>query len=223
MEDRTFDQNGDIALIMRSRLEDNQTSESTITTDSGTESTLVQGRARVYVRMLVSSKHLILSSSVFEAMLQDRFKEGQTLRSTGFLELPLPDDDPDAISILLDVIHGHTRKVPRKVDFELLIHISILVDKYQLHEVVEVFSDGWIQALDQEVPAGLTVDLIPWLSIFWVFGQSDKFKLMTRIMERECDGTTETEGLPIPPAVLGMVFFFGWFEHNTDYYRCNRE
>jgi hypothetical protein len=85
------------------------------------------------------------------------------------LELPLPNDDPDAISILLDVIHGHT-KVPRKVDFELLIHISILVDKYQLQEVVEVFSDGWIQVLDQEVPASLTVDLIPWLYIFWVFG-----------------------------------------------------
>jgi hypothetical protein len=82
------------------------------------------------------------------------------------LELPLPDDDPDAISILLDVIHGHTRKVPRKVDFELLIHISILVDKYQLQEVVEVFFNGWIQALDQEVPASLTVDLIPWLCIF---------------------------------------------------------
>jgi hypothetical protein len=76
MEDRTFDPNRDIALIMRSCLEDNQTSESTITTDSRTKSTLVQERARVYVRILVSSKHLILSLSVFEAMLQDRFKEG---------------------------------------------------------------------------------------------------------------------------------------------------
>jgi hypothetical protein len=31
---------------------------------------------------------------------------------------------------------------------------------------------------------------------------------MTRIMERECDGTRGIEGLPIPPAVLGIVFFF---------------
>ena len=200
MEDRTFDPNGDITLIMRSHLEDNQTSERTTTTESGTGST------PMHVRMLVSSKHLILASSVFGAMLQDRFNEGQTLRSAGYLELPLPDDDPVAFSILLDVIHGHTRKVPRKIDFELLIQISILVDKYQLQEVVEVFSDGWIQALDQKVPESLTADLIHWLCIFWVFGQSDKFKLMTRIMERESDGTTWTEDLPIPPAILGTFF-----------------
>ena len=197
MEDRTFDLNGDIALIMRSPLEDDQTSEPTTTTESGTEST------PIYVRMLVSSKHLILASSVFGAMLQDRFNEGQTLRSAGYLELPLPDDDPVAFTILLDVIHGHTRKVPRKINFELLIQISILVDKYQLQEVVEVFSDGWVEDLGQEVPASLTADLIHWLCIFWVFGQSDKFKLMTRIMEREGGGTTWTEDLPIPPAVLG--------------------
>jgi hypothetical protein len=62
-----------------------------------------------------------------------------------------------------------------------------------------VFSDGWIQALDQGIPASLTVDLIPWLYTFKVFGQSDKFKLMT------CDGTTGIENLPIPPAVLGTL------------------
>ena len=205
MEDRTFDPNGDIALIMRSHLEDDQTSEPTTTTESGTEST------PMYVRMLVSSRHLILASSVFGAMLQDSFNEGQILRSAGYLELPLPDDDPVVFSILLDVIHGHTRKVPRTIDFKLLIQISILVDKYQLQEVVEVFSDGWIQGLSRRVPARLTADLIHWLYIFWVFGQSDKFKLVTRIMERESVGTTWTEDLPIPPAVLG-TFFGGWSE-----------
>jgi len=201
MEDRTFDPNGDITLIMRSHLEDDQTPERTTTTESVIEST----------PMLVSSKHLILASLVFGAMLQDRFNEGQTLRSAGYLELPLPDDDPVAFSILLDVIHGHTRKVSRKIDFELLIQISILVDKYQLQEVVEVFSDGWVQALSHEVPASLTADLIHWLCIFWVFGQSDKFKLMTRIMERESSGITWTEDLSIPPVVLG-TFFGGWSE-----------
>ncbi|OCK89655.1 uncharacterized protein K441DRAFT_734709 [Cenococcum geophilum 1.58] len=184
MEDRTFDPNGDITLIMRSHLEDDQTSERTTTTESVIEST------PMHVRMLVSSKHLVLASSVFGAMLQGRFNEGQTLRSAGYLELPLPDDDPVAFSILLDVIHGHTRKVPHK---------------YQLQEVVEVFSDGWVQALSREVPASLTADLIHWLCIFWVFGQSDKFKLMTRIMERESGGTIWTEDLPIPPAVLDAI------------------
>jgi hypothetical protein len=197
--DHVFDPNGDITLIMNCRPEHDRTSEGGTPAESGAE--------KLDVRMLVSSRHLILASSVFEAMLQDRFKEGQALRFTGYLELPLPDDDPVAFSTLLDIIHGHTRKVPRMVDFQLLAHIAILVDKYQLHEVVEVFSNMWIKALELEVPQSLTDDLIPWLCIFWVFENSDKFKHMTQIIERESDGTIGVEDLPIPPRVLGMHFW----------------
>jgi hypothetical protein len=97
MADHVFDPNGDITLIMNSRPEHDRTSEGGGTpAESGAESTLVQENVGLDVRMLVSSRHLILASSVFEAMLQDRFKEGQALRSTGYLELPLPDDDPVA-------------------------------------------------------------------------------------------------------------------------------
>lgn len=45
--------------------------------------------------------------------------------------------------ILLNIIHGHTRKVPWQRD--LHTQISILVDKYFFHEAVETFSDTWIR------------------------------------------------------------------------------
>ena len=65
----------------------------------------------------------------------------------------------------------------------------------------------WINALEQEVPQSLTDDLIPQLYIFCVFENSDKFKHMTQIIERESDSTIGAEDLPIPPGVLGMHFW----------------
>jgi hypothetical protein len=196
MENHTFDPKGDIALIMRKR---SYTSPE-IETEGGPYQEVNDGN----FCMLVSSKHLFLASSFFEEMLQAHFKEGQTLRSDGFLELPLPDDDPIAFCILLDIIHGHTRKVPRTVDMNMLADIAILVDKYQLQEVVEVFSDGWIKSLEPQVPTKSSEDLIVWLCISWVFGCADQFKKMTQILERESDSTVNAEGLPIPPGILGM-------------------
>jgi hypothetical protein len=63
------------------------------------------------VRMRVSSKHLMLASSVFRAMFQGEFKEGNALRSTGSVEKELHDDHPEALLILMDIIHGRTRRV----------------------------------------------------------------------------------------------------------------
>ena len=52
------------------------------------------------IRMRVSSKHLMLASLVFKAKFQGEFKEGNTLRSSGFVEKQLLDDHPAAWLIL---------------------------------------------------------------------------------------------------------------------------
>jgi hypothetical protein len=59
------------------------------------------------------------------------FKEGDALRSNGSVEIPFPEDNPDAFLILLKIIHGMTRQVPHDMDFEMMNEIAILVDKYQ--------------------------------------------------------------------------------------------
>jgi hypothetical protein len=159
---------------------------------------------------LISSKHMILASSVFKAMLQGDFSEGLKLRATGELELPLPDDDPDAFVILLNIIHGHNRKVPRLVDLSLLIRIAILVDKYQMLERVEIFSDMWIDELQGSkngIPKSLTPDVLSWLSISWVFNKADPFRQLTRILAMEGDddmGGEKLQVLPIPDRVISM-------------------
>lgn len=165
----------------------------------------------IEVHMLVSAKHMMLASPVFRAMLRlDNFKEGKTLQSTGKVEVSLPDDDPAAFAVLLNIVHGRTRKVPRTIDLELLAGISILVDKYQMHEVVEMYSDAWIEDLKAGTPTDYTPNetatmVMTWLGIAWVFRKAEQFKHLTLIVEQEGDDLVEediAEGTPIPDSII---------------------
>ncbi|APA11747.1 hypothetical protein sscle_08g065170 [Sclerotinia sclerotiorum 1980 UF-70] len=207
----TYDPDGDLVLVLSKDAawedtdEEENSKESTepeprdsleknVLTDEATA-------AREDVHMLVSSKHMSLASPVFKAMLQaSHFKEGRELAFAGKVEISLPDDDPDAFAILMCIIHGRTRSVPREIDLDLLSRISTLVDKYQLREVVEIISDRWISQLESEIPKELTDDLLPWLSIAWVFEKSSIFKETTRIAERQSKGRIGEDRDDIPIA-----------------------
>jgi hypothetical protein len=117
-----------------------------------------------HIRIRVSSKHLILASPYFRSMLQGDFKEGVDLRTTGAAEIRLVGGHPAALLILLNIIHGHTRRVPRNVDFRMLTRIAVLVDKYQFHEVAEMFTDTWVEKLKG---GSLTDDLRAASCIYW--------------------------------------------------------
>jgi hypothetical protein len=166
----------------------------------------------VAVHMLVSAKHMMLASPVFKAMLQhSTFKEGRKLSSTGTVEVPLLDDDPAPFKIILDIIHGRNKSVPRQINLQSLTSVSILVDKYRMAESVESFSDGWIDALKEYLPTKYVTqedaqDVHRWLGISWVFGKDEEFKKMTALVERGCYAALAEdieEGLPIPDLIVG--------------------
>jgi hypothetical protein len=86
--------------------------------------------------MVVSSKHLSLSSAVFRALLNNKMQEGDTLRRQGSLELSLHDDNVSAFAIIMNIIHGRNNSLPDKVPFQTLVNLAVLVDKYNFHESV---------------------------------------------------------------------------------------
>ncbi|KAL2071710.1 hypothetical protein VTL71DRAFT_12945 [Oculimacula yallundae] len=173
------------------------------------------------VHMRASSKVLSLVSCVFNKMFGPDFKEGATLKSQGSVTIHLPDDDPDCLIILLNIIHGMTRKVPRGLENpDTLVGLATLIDYYQLHEVAELFSDGWLSARGGEdarehVGYGchhLLQDL--WIS--WVFQDSSAFKdVMRSLILTGKEGFDDFKNpemmqesidrLPIPLAILELI------------------
>ena len=154
--------------------------------------------------MRVSSKHLTLASPIFKAMLQPKFKEGLQLHSHGYAELPLPDDNSAALLILLNLIHGQFRKVPRKIDLWMLAELAVLVDKYELLETTEMLLDYWLPHLRCTIPLVLNDDLLPWICISRVFRKPDIFEKVTKVAQLESEGLLEVSEWPIPEHVLSM-------------------
>ena len=172
-------------------------------TDSlGTDAT-TPAPSKKEIRFLVSSKHMILVSPVFSAMLQhSNFKEGVEL-SKGPTEVPLPDDEPTSWKIILDVIHHNTRSVPQKINLQTMTNIAVLVDKYQLGDLLWLHAGIWVNDLKNTLPNLLTADWISWLCISWVFKLEKEFKHLTHIALRLGHGDIRNDrNLPIPDHVL---------------------
>ncbi|TGO58804.1 hypothetical protein BCON_0051g00440 [Botryotinia convoluta] len=104
-----FDTKGDVLLIFTQHPEDKEEGK-----DSPSDSTSLKRKTpddtSNTITMLVSSKHLILASPVFDAMVGDaRFEEGAELLACGKVEIKLLDDDPDAFAIVANIIHHRNK------------------------------------------------------------------------------------------------------------------
>src|SRR5262245_54904596 len=85
--------------------------------------------------VLTSSKHLMLASPVFRAMLRPRshrLSEADALMRVGNVSIPLPEDNLPAMSLILKILHHRYSDVPRKIPLSLLAQVAVLVDKYDL-------------------------------------------------------------------------------------------
>ncbi|PGH10547.1 hypothetical protein AJ80_07493 [Polytolypa hystricis UAMH7299] len=155
-------------------------------------------------RIRVSSKHLKLASAYFRRQLEGDWRESHDLKSKGFVEIPVLGDF-HAIVILMNVIHGYTRKVPRSVDLNMLTNMAILVDYYEFHEAVEVLTEMWIGNLEQSLPTTYSPDLVKWVSISFVFRKKDIFQKMTTIAQRHAKSAIQTLNLPILYRVIDEI------------------
>ncbi|KAG7406199.1 hypothetical protein LZL87_014131 [Fusarium oxysporum] len=92
------------------------------------------------IEFRVSTKHLCIASPVFGKMIKGSFQESQP-NDKGFLEIRASDWNTWALLVLLDIIHGHHRQVPRKLDLDTIAQIGLLVDYYACLEIIEVSFD----------------------------------------------------------------------------------
>ncbi|KAF5230168.1 hypothetical protein FAUST_9961 [Fusarium austroamericanum] len=99
---------------------------------------------KIKFRMLVSGKHLELASPIFKTMLTGPFTEGSA-DSSGVRRITASDWDHRALKIVLSIMHGYHRDVPRSLDFYMLVKVAMIVNYYDCLESVEVYTDLWLQ------------------------------------------------------------------------------
>jgi hypothetical protein len=82
--------------------------------------------------------------------------------------------------LLLNIIYGYTRKVPRELDLQRLLQVVLLIDKYKFYEVTEVFTDIWFDHLLPTMPSHIEESLTNWILISFVLEKADEFAALTR-------------------------------------------
>ncbi|OJJ31982.1 hypothetical protein ASPWEDRAFT_643803 [Aspergillus wentii DTO 134E9] len=190
------DPNGDVTLIVTPRKKP-QGLFSDIQSANPTE--------QPATRFRVSSRHLMLASTYFEGRLSTRWPEGEELKNKGSVELQIPDADPDAFLIILNVIHGRLNRVPRVVTLETLTEVAILTDYFQCHEPLGLFPSKWVDSLRSPVPRPIYLGGLNWILISWVFGIDDIFTSSTKFAQRQLTRnlTGNEFELPIPGNIRG--------------------
>ena len=178
-------------------------------------------------RSKVASTALCIASPVFRAMLSpDRFKEGNTLASCTkngeMYILALPDDDPDALTILCDIIHFNNFKVPRDISTETLARLCILLDKYVCTLAAASWIDYWFSHMPHGLAAGSSdkdgiqdvnprahLDDIMWMFISMVVGDRQKFQRFSasqimKLISQDCMDSEQREWFErLPSRVQG--------------------
>ncbi|KAF2165588.1 hypothetical protein M409DRAFT_23881 [Zasmidium cellare ATCC 36951] len=97
-------------------------------------------------RLLVSSAILIQASTTFAALLGPRFREGQQLASAntnGPVTIPLPEDEPQAMSDLLRLLHlVNVPQLASAKDIKRIRSFAVAADKWCCVEALHLQSQG---------------------------------------------------------------------------------
>ncbi|KAF2969454.1 hypothetical protein GQX73_g4117 [Xylaria multiplex] len=154
------------------------------------------------IHLQVSSAHLRLASSYFKKAFCGPFKESHRA-SNGFRYVDAEGWDTEALLIVMRIIHGQNRLVPKNLSLEMLAKVGVIVDYYQCREILEPFVDMWRPGMKNH-PLSLSLDrnLIMVLFVSWVFHWKDKFRSVTKLMQDHCSGRIHTLGLPIPESIV---------------------
>ncbi|KAF2190887.1 hypothetical protein K469DRAFT_512956, partial [Zopfia rhizophila CBS 207.26] len=179
----------------------------TITLHEQGDVTLIIGEEEQ--RVVVSTSILRRASPVWQAMFGERWAESEAT------EVPLPDDDVEAMVTVLRIAHLRFDEVPQKhgLSFKQLLSLAIICDKYDTVKIVRPFMylhEWHLKWRPQVAKPGYE----EWLFISWTFGYPEIFEivaqhlLMTVYIDQSGNCLTEN-GKPIaanmPPGIIERI------------------
>ncbi|KAL6715638.1 hypothetical protein ACLMJK_006599 [Lecanora helva] len=115
---------------------------------------------QTYIR--VSSKILSIASPVLAAMLGPKYAEGNTLSTTGSLELTLPEDDPEAMVWVCNIVH--LKQSFTHISVALMEKIAVTCDKYDMSGALSVWGEAWLSHIDLSTDGEARYGRLLWIA-----------------------------------------------------------
>lgn len=141
---------------------------------------LIKDKEQRWMTLVVSSSAMCLASPVWRAMLDPKghFKEAKER------EVEFPEDDLDALLIILCIAHLRFRQLPESVTFRGLVNLAVVCDKYDTVAIVRKWLPEWLAPwYEHDLSSGYE----EWLSIAWTTGDFVKFQKLTKHLVLSCD------------------------------------
>lgn len=88
-------------------------------------------------------------STVFRAMLSERFKEGTELASHSAVEIPWPDDDPIIMLMLCHILHMLQDMISMQPEAMQLLDLANTCDEYDCARAVKPSVAAWAMGILQ--------------------------------------------------------------------------
>lgn len=138
------------------------------------------------------------------ATRHDRCKEEEMAENVGSADgggvasVPLPDDDPDGLEVLLNIAHLRFDRVPEKLKFKRLLAVAVLMEKYGVTKMVRPWWQRWLAAVKDKAHVPGYEEL---LYIAWAFGDEKVLKSGVDHLIRSV-GLDEEERFITPKGVI---------------------
>lgn len=126
-------------------------------------------------------------------------------------ELALPDDDPDALLILLNIAHLNFDILTGPQCFAGLLKLALLCDKYDTAKLIRPWLGCWLETAPVEYRAPGHEE---WLFIAWTFGKELVYNTLSKHLVssisidesgRYLNSKGTLLGESFPPGALGSL------------------
>ena len=99
------------------------------------------------MEFLVCSSTMRRASPVWKKMLFGGFQESKP--AEGDWVVALPDDKPDVLTTLLNVVHANFRETYRPLDVAGIYEHVVLMDKYDIIRFIQPWRDAWMDKVKE--------------------------------------------------------------------------
>ncbi|KAF8446698.1 hypothetical protein BGX38DRAFT_1192750 [Terfezia claveryi] len=161
----------------------------------------------------VNSGVMCLASPVIRAMLgpDSPFKEARNLATSSKagtpLEVRLEDDDPQAMAVILRILHLQFDLVPTDpatVDEVKLYQMAIICDKYDMQRVLRYWFKLWTGRVPIDGDGPFIIAGPEWLFMAYAFGHETLFTKLSRELILKCE--VINDGRLVLPGIKHPIF-----------------